>query len=513
MPFTSHLKTWQRLRLIFIGLGVALFLGILALSIWQGSQIREEIAQNLVNRVRERTRNEFQKFLGPIDRVMLVLEEWGRDGLVELSQPDLLLRKLRPLLQEVPHVASIVIADDRGRKMVAINLRGSWALGDSSRASETPEMSHLHQYPWFSPPTPEAPRVSWIQPYRLPVLDESGLSGAVSWKVDKSGTVMGAACHVLVKSIYDFIEGLEISPGGRAYLVNPKGEVLRRIEPGAIDPDPDRIVQKGENHPDQVLVAALEAWLHQGTPLGKLHLFQAQGENWCSDFRPLDEKRAMGQLGILIPERDFAGQIHSRQNVVIVISAIFLLLVFILIFWLLRHFRRQLADRAPWMLGAEEVLPRLADWIQGGESAHQEFKSTIRINLHTGKPGKEIELAWLKGVAAFLNSEGGLLFFGLDDEGRALGLEADGFESEDHCQRHVKNLISQHIGTEFSSFVHFMLTPYQEQKIGLVVCRPAPMPAFLKHGQKEEFYIRNGPASVSLTISQALSYLGKRKGG
>ena len=35
------------------------------------------------------------------------------------------------------------------------------------------------------------------------------------------------------------------------------------------------------------------------------------------------------------------------------------------------------------------------------------------MNLHTKKPGKEIEIAWLKGVTAFLNTDGGTLLIGM----------------------------------------------------------------------------------------------------
>jgi predicted HTH transcriptional regulator len=136
-----------------------------------------------------------------------------------------------------------------------------------------------------------------------------------------------------------------------------------------------------------------------------------------------------------------------------------------------------------------------------------EFKSTVRTNLKTGKPGKEIEFAWLKAVVAFLNSSGGTLLIGVDDSGRIVGIEPDGFENADKCQLHLKNLINQHIGAEYSSFIQITLVDVDGMTVVLVECSPAREPVFLKIGKNEEFYIRSGPSSIKLSPSQTVSYV------
>ena len=55
----------------------------------------------------------------------------------------------------------------------------------------------------------------------------------------------------------------------------------------------------------------------------------------------------------------------------------------------------------------------LLELIDGGETDTVEFKSTLRVeSQNPGKAGKEIELACLKTVAAFMNTEGGTLLVG-----------------------------------------------------------------------------------------------------
>ena len=61
----------------------------------------------------------------------------------------------------------------------------------------------------------------------------------------------------------------------------------------------------------------------------------------------------------------------------------------------------------------EEDLVRdefdLSKVVMNGESEAVEFKSTLRTNLHTGNKDPRMELAVLKTLAGFLNTNGGTL--------------------------------------------------------------------------------------------------------
>ena len=63
--------------------------------------------------------------------------------------------------------------------------------------------------------------------------------------------------------------------------------------------------------------------------------------------------------------------------------------------------------------------------INHGENSSVEFKSTLRWDLRLEKRNPEIEFAVLKTIAAFMNTDGGNLFIGIDDKGTVLGLEND----------------------------------------------------------------------------------------
>ena len=69
-----------------------------------------------------------------------------------------------------------------------------------------------------------------------------------------------------------------------------------------------------------------------------------------------------------------------------------------------------------------------------------EFKSTLRIYLHTMQRDTKMEHAIIKTINGFLNADGGTLVVGVNDNGEALGLDMDSFENEDKIELHLGNL-------------------------------------------------------------------------
>lgn len=118
-----------------------------------------------------------------------------------------------------------------------------------------------------------------------------------------------------------------------------------------------------------------------------------------------------------------------------------------------------------------------------------------------------MELGILKTIAAFLNTKGGSLLIGVDDSGKILGLENDRFESDDKIALHFTNLIKTYIGNEFLPFIKFEIAQIKDKKIILVTCKESRKRVFLKVDNEEEFYIRNGPASIKLEGNSLVDYI------
>jgi CheY-like chemotaxis protein len=148
--------------------------------------------------------------------------------------------------------------------------------------------------------------------------------------------------------------------------------------------------------------------------------------------------------------------------------------------------------------------------LQTGESDSAEFKSTLRWNLHTDKADKKIENACLKTVAAYLNSDGGVLLVGVDDNGQVLGLQQDRFSSDDKLLLHWNNLAKAHLGVEFIQFIRSKVHEFEGQRIFLIQALRSPKPVFFRRDNDEVFYVRTGNGTHQLKPSEVIAYLDQR---
>ncbi|MCC0011796.1 MAG: DUF262 domain-containing protein [Sphingomonadaceae bacterium] len=156
--------------------------------------------------------------------------------------------------------------------------------------------------------------------------------------------------------------------------------------------------------------------------------------------------------------------------------------------------------------------PSVAELIAGGETGAVEFKSTLRINLHTGQPDEKMHLSALKTIAGFLNAKGGTLLIGVADDGEVLGIGADGFPNEDKMGLHLVNLIKDRIGEVFLPYVHPHFEDQEDERVLMVRCEPGPKAAFLKDGKEQRFFVRGGNATAELNGAGVTDYINHRFG-
>jgi predicted HTH transcriptional regulator len=178
---------------------------------------------------------------------------------------------------------------------------------------------------------------------------------------------------------------------------------------------------------------------------------------------------------------------------------------------MIRKYRKLPTVDLATILEEDDIEDKIRNIIKKGEGSKVELKSTMRMNLKTAQPGKEIEIVWLKAANAFMNSAGGILLFGVNDAGEFIGIEPDKFENEDKCRLHFKNLINQHIGAEFTNYLNFKVLKIENKTIAILECKSSQKPVFLKDKNEEKFFIRSGPSSIRLQTSKVLEYIEDRK--
>ncbi len=134
------------------------------------------------------------------------------------------------------------------------------------------------------------------------------------------------------------------------------------------------------------------------------------------------------------------------------------------------------------------------------------------MNLHTGNPDPKIEHSVLKTIAAFLNSQGGTILIGANDEGEILGCDKDNFSNEDRMALHLVNLVKTRLGIHLMTFVEPIFEDCNGKRVLRIDCRPSDQPVYMKDGDREQFFVRTGPATNELLPSQIMAYLKTRFG-
>jgi hypothetical protein len=165
-----------------------------------------------------------------------------------------------------------------------------------------------------------------------------------------------------------------------------------------------------------------------------------------------------------------------------------------------------------YFISREKFIEDVKKTISQGEGESVEFKSSLRINLHTSQSDFRVENAVMKSIVSFLNSSGGCVFVGVSDRSEIIGVEIDGFESLDLFNRHLTNLIKENIGAEFLPYITFDFFKFNNKTVLRINCSKSLKPVFLKTEGKEDFYIRIGASSILLMGNKMIDYIKNKFG-
>jgi tRNA A-37 threonylcarbamoyl transferase component Bud32 len=134
----AHVWRWcgrnKSLAGLSAGLAVALLVGVFtATTFWNKAQSermrlqdQQKMVQVLSNLVIEKTLDETEERLTPffrhVEQQLMVASSWGDEGLLDIAHPDELNKLLLPLVAHYPQTSSMMVADDRGREQMLLQL-------------------------------------------------------------------------------------------------------------------------------------------------------------------------------------------------------------------------------------------------------------------------------------------------------------------------------------------------------------------------------------------------------
>jgi hypothetical protein len=171
--------------------------------------------------------------------------------------------------------------------------------------------------------------------------------------------------------------------------------------------------------------------------------------------------------------------------------------------------------------------------ISNGETNGREFKSSLQFDVTRWQrdPGKAVDTyrspkvlhSTLKTIAAFMNSDGGALYIGVDDAGHVLGLANDyrlsATPSRDKLELFLRNELATrfHDGALISSFVRISFVHANgcdDVAIIDVTARPTRLSCLVRpDGDRDDYmvYRRDGNRTVAVPIEHLEEFIMERK--
>ena len=502
MRFTvaSFLAVWRRhVRYVLIpilgGLVVVGLLGILSLRWFR----QRELAGIMRQKVETASRG-FDTFFAPIVKSFDLLSELGYQGILDLEdreELDLLLAAL--MKTQTPHFNQAIVAASDGRVYEYPRSLGSEDPGDIGGAEEQ-TMADLEQRPWFQgameTSTPDV--VHWTDPYTFRTTGIPGITGSRRFHVKgKEQSTFVVALKIGLEELKVAVGELGISEDSKLLMIS-QDEVL----------DFGRLLDadSGTASVESVMTEAVAAVRTTDEP----SRLRNRGGTWWAAARQSTATRVPTNIALVVPESYLREQAGAAFYFLLAGYLLVLAGATLAVFLLSRRSHQVLESFAKLPHHIDDSEEQIKALIRSGENETLEFKSTLRWNLKINKPDKNIELACLKTMVAFMNTDGGTLLVGVADDGTASGIEADRFPNEDRFLLHLNNLMKEHIGLEFSEFIAFAIKRIDDHSILVVDCSRSSGPVFLHHDSEEEFYIRVGPGSRKLPTSKALDYIRAR---
>ena len=174
--------------------------------------------------------------------------------------------------------------------------------------------------------------------------------------------------------------------------------------------------------------------------------------------------------------------------------------------------RRPDRSESPFSEGGVAMDGSVRSLIKSGESGVLEFKSSARRNLYSGAQDQAITWSVVKTIAAFMNTNGGALLVGVDDEGRPVGIEEDyplvKGRDRDGWELSLTTAVKNALGPVAATDLAVGFCTLDDRTIARIDVRPGAEPVFAsrKGEQREIFFARLNNSTEELSGPALLSY-------
>lgn len=335
------------IALVTTGLVLTASLGIVGLSGLVARRSSLAASRLLMEQVASLTELRVSSFLQPASDELLDLRDVVAGSLVDLGDADALEAALGRALEADPALSAAMFGGSDGTLLMARRetdgsrsmkrivtsprRRVTWRRTLGAEAglpvvTEDPNDAYdPRDRPWYEEALAawEAGAVDpvWTDVYVFYTGREPGLTVSAP-AVDSRGRLLGAlAVDVSLNRISAFLASLEVSPEGRAFVVDSGGRLVA-------SPDPKDLLRTGTGSRPRLYVAteshdpglaalarqpAFAATLADGGSPATLD-FQAAGVQWVAALRPIQVGPHRWAVAVLAPAEDFLGDVRAAQR-------------------------------------------------------------------------------------------------------------------------------------------------------------------------------------------------------
>ena len=187
-------------------------------------------------------------------------------------------------------------------------------------------------------------------------------------------------------------------------------------------------------------------------------------------------------------------------------GAQFLSLAMITLFFRAANLNMQIS-----MHSMKEDMEDIKSILSRAESQKVEFKSSFRYDYKQKLANTEISSAVIKAIAGFLNTDGGTLILGVDDNGRPVGLEKDYLtlkkKSADGYEMSIIQAVSEACGADVCQNLRFSFLLLVGKEVCIVRMRSWSKPVYVELRDQSVFHIRTGNSTQGLDTKRAVEYI------
>ncbi|MEJ2317280.1 MAG: adenylate/guanylate cyclase domain-containing protein [Gammaproteobacteria bacterium] len=360
-PISIRWSIMRNILLLLVFTGGTIF----AVSYRAYSKAVEELSAEVVERFADQTRVHLEGFFHPVRNMLLTARDWGKEGLLDAHKVESLNRIFLPMLQRTAQITSVNIGSSDGSGWLLLQQEEGWFnrvvrpdewgrdaflsylddQGGLLGTEEKPLGYDPRMRPWYQGAAimADTGEVFWTKPYTFFTTGEPGITISSGWRDPESDRILVIAFDIKLIDISAFTTSLDVSPNGEAAILTQDGNVIGL--PRAFE---TRDQQKASvlKHLDELEVPLLKAAFRRD---GGLHqekgVFSFTSGDWhwwgAIETYPLGKVQQL-VISIMVPERDFLGDVRRQATYMILIFIVSLVIAIVMSFVLASKYSRPL---------------------------------------------------------------------------------------------------------------------------------------------------------------------------